>query len=150
MGEIDKRSRIIAVNDKGLIPLLFFKNNEKLSLPGGCKEKNEKFKETAVRELLEETGIIIKGKLVKLRVFEKKTRKEVCFLGKAKKISDKKIKLTKQEEQKEINVLWLYPEEALKMLKQEKKCFQVRRDIKFLETFIKINNVIRTTNHAKQ
>jgi ADP-ribose pyrophosphatase YjhB (NUDIX family) len=49
----------IIVNDKGQILLQSRTDNERWGLPGGCQELGERFEETVIREVKEETNLEI-------------------------------------------------------------------------------------------
>ena len=49
----------IIVNDKGQILLQSRTDNERWGLPGGCQELGERFEETVIREVKEETNLDI-------------------------------------------------------------------------------------------
>ena len=65
-------SRIVVIDDQGLIPLLFVSKQNYHQLPGGGIEKGEDKMEALVREVLEETGCEIEvqgevGKIIEYR-----------------------------------------------------------------------------------
>ena len=48
---------VIIVNDKGQILLQSRADNDRWGLPGGCQELGERFEDTVIREVKEETNL---------------------------------------------------------------------------------------------
>lgn len=66
----------IIVNDKNQILLQRRVDNDKWGLPGGCQEIGERFEDTVIREVKEETNLTVNEKDLKLiTVVSGKTRK---------------------------------------------------------------------------
>lgn len=67
MGELKHRfvllqdgAAAIIVNDKGQILLQSRADRDKWGLPGGCQELGERFQDTVIREIKEETNLVVK------------------------------------------------------------------------------------------
>lgn len=67
----------IIVNDKGQILLQSRTDNERWGLPGGCQELGERFEETVIREVKEETNLeITEENLELVGIISGKTRRK--------------------------------------------------------------------------
>lgn len=56
----------IIVNDKGQILLQSRADNDRWGLPGGCQELGERFEDTVIREVKEETNLDVSEKNLEL------------------------------------------------------------------------------------
>lgn len=150
-------SRGIVVRSDGRIALFHKSNMNEYKLPGGGIENDETKEETFVREVFEETGCKIKiikelGVCEEHKSRDNFVQKSYVFVGRVIDYN-KNLHLTDKEQKEGGQLLWLYPEEALKLIY---KCFDnllpspvdekeslystrfiVLRDQKILEYYIK-------------
>ncbi len=146
-------SRGIVLRDDGKIAVFNKTNKNEYKLPGGGLEGNELPESAFKREVLEETGCEVEI-INKLGVVEEENSldnyKQISHIFVGKVLKDyKKLNLTKKEKDEGARLLWVLPEEALKLIKDCKNKiissnyytlnhtkFVVLRDSKILEYYL--------------
>ena len=113
-------SRAIIIKDNKIL-LEHFKNRDFYVLPGGSKEKFETLEGCLKREVLQETGYLVKNYDEKVIIFEYYpdiTVESHFYLTnlKSDKIYENKIKLTQEEVEGGIELVWLGLQEAISIL----------------------------------
>ena len=118
--ELRISARGIVIRDDGKIAIFNKVNKNEYKLPGGGIENNEKPEETFKREVLEETGCIIK--IVANLGFTEEYKYQTnfrqisnVFVGKL--IEDtKQFNFTQKEKDEGARLLWKMPEKALELI----------------------------------
>lgn len=118
--KIRTASRGIVIRDDGKIAIFNKSNKNEYKLPGGGTENSETAEETFKREVLEETGCIVRI-VAHLGITEeykgKSNFKQISnvFLGKV--IEDtKQLNVTQKEKDEGAKLLWETPEKALELI----------------------------------
>ncbi|MDD5750592.1 MAG: NUDIX domain-containing protein [Candidatus Pacebacteria bacterium] len=115
-----KAARAVVFDEEGNIGLLYVRNRNYYKIAGGGVEEGEDIKTALDRECEEELGVEVEildevGEITEYRRRFVLKQTSYCFLAKAN--SKKKgANFTDQEKEKGFEVLWLKPEEALRML----------------------------------
>lgn len=147
-------ARGIVIREDGKIALLNKVNKNVYKLPGGGIEDNELPEETFEREILEETGCIIKiiDKLgITLECKSLIEFKQISHIFISKVLEDThKLELTPKEKEEGARLVWVTPKEAFNLINECYNCilssnknnsysgkFVALRDKKILEYYIK-------------
>lgn len=113
-------ARGIIIREDGKIAIFNKSKKHEYKLPGGGLEDGENIRECFLREAVEETGCKVKitkkiGTIEEHR--ESDNFKQISHVFEAKVIeSNKKLKLTKKEKAEGGKILWVRPEEGLKLI----------------------------------
>lgn len=145
---LDYKIRIAArciVIIKNKIALLHATRLKFYKLPGGGLEGDETIAQCLYREVLEETGCEIEvmkenGLINEYRAKHKLLQVSLCFTGRV--INEPgEPSYTKDERNDGFELLWVEPEEALKLIKENnqniyEQKFMTQRDATFLNNYI--------------
>ena len=143
--KVRKTSRAIIEQD-GKILVVYLKKDNYYMLPGGQKEKYESFESCLKREVLEETGYLIKGiqeKVIVNEYFMDSSFENHYFTCKLKKIDPnlEKISMTEAEKNSEMEAMWIDKNELIDLLTEHDSEFIYGSQIMYRE-FIGIINSI--------
>ncbi|MFM1825971.1 MAG: hypothetical protein RLZZ37_606 [Actinomycetota bacterium] len=107
---------IYKIENDYLFAVIHRPHREDWSFPKGKQDENETIEETAKREILEETGLIVElEKKLKSREYEVKGREKIVHYWLAKNLIEK----TFQKNDEVDELLWLTKSDALKTLSYE-------------------------------
>lgn len=110
-------SRGIVMREDGKMAVIHKRVKNEYKLPGGGVENQEEMEETFRREVLEETGCHIEITKFLGTVEEERSQKnfrQISYVYAAKVIEDTKtFHLTKQEEDEQLELVWMELDEAL-------------------------------------
>ena len=146
--KLREASRIVVIDDNGLIPLLFVSKQNYHKLPGGGIDKGENKMEALIREVLEETGCEIKvegevGEIIEYRSAVsfnwKHNLKQIsyCYWGKIL-TKDDTPHFTEEELSQGFTLVWLPLQKAITTIENDKPknfegSFIQKRDLCFLK-----------------
>lgn len=133
-------SRVVLVDEQGLVPLLFVSKHGYHKLPGGGIEAGEDPQSAAVREAREETGceIVITGEIgevLECRMFQNLEQLSYCYLGAVTRRGT--TSYTAEEAADGFQIVWLTLDGAIELLGHDQPGnveggFIRRRDLAFL------------------
>ncbi len=148
--KIREASRIVAIDDSGLLPLLFVSKQSYHKLPGGGIENSEDRISALLREVMEETGcqVKVKGEIGKIVEYRSATsfswqwnlkQTSYCYWGEVT-AKDNNLAFTEEELSEGYQLVWLPLEKAIVVLESDKPknfegSFIKERDLTFLRKF---------------
>lgn len=134
-------ARAVIFDENNLVPLLYNSKYNYHKIPGGGIDSGENQVQALLREVLEETGCIIKttgevGQIVEFRSEFNLLQTSYCYLGEV--IAKGETNFTKDELSNGFKLVWLTLDEAISTIENDKPTdyegsFIQQRDIMFLK-----------------
>jgi 8-oxo-dGTP diphosphatase len=149
-------ARGIVLDNDGKIAILNKKNKNEYKLVGGGIDENETPIQAFLREVYEESGVVLQNEIIYLGNIEEHKSQDnfkqisYVYVGYVKEI--KKTHFTKKEKDEGARIIWLTIEEAMKLIKESEHTlkasqyenlyhskFIVKRDYEILKYYMDLN-----------